>query len=39
MSFNDNDFIRKYTLKSKATSNIKIQQVLSSLSLYDVGIL
>ena len=38
MSFNDNDFIHKHKLKSKATSNIKIQQVLSSLSLYDVGI-
>ena len=33
-----NDFIKKYKLKSKATSNIKIQQVLSSLSLKDVGI-
>ena len=33
-----NDFIKKYKLKSKATSNIKIQQVLSSLSLNDVGI-
>ena len=33
-----NDFIRKYSLKNKATSNIKIQQVLSSLSLNDVGI-
>ena len=33
-----NDFIKKYKLKNKATSNIKIQQVLSSLSLKDVGI-
>jgi len=33
-----NDFIKKYKLKNKATSNIKIQQVLSSLSLNDVGI-
>ena len=33
-----NDFIEKYKLKNKATFNIKIQQVLSSLSLKDVGI-
>ena len=33
-----NDFIEKNNLKNKATSNIKIQQVLSSLSLNDVGI-
>ena len=33
-----NDFIKKYNLRNKATSNIKIQQVLSSLSLNDVGI-
>ena len=33
-----NDFVRKYKLKNKATSFIKIQQVLSSLSLKDVGI-
>ena len=33
-----NDFIEKYNLKNKATSNIKNQQVLSSLSLNDVGI-
>ena len=33
-----NDFIKKYYLRNKATSNIKIQQVLSSLSLNDVGI-
>ena len=31
-------FIKKYNLRNKATSNIKIQQVLSSLSLDDVGI-
>ena len=33
-----NDFIKKHNLKNKATSNIKIQQVFSSLSLNDVGI-
>ena len=33
-----NDFIKKYKLRNKATSNIKIQRVLSSLSLNDVGI-
>ena len=33
-----NDFVQKYNLKNKATSKIKIQQVLSSLSLNDVGI-
>ena len=33
-----NDFIKKYKLKNKATSNIKIRQVLSSLSLNDLGI-
>ena len=33
-----NDFVRKYDLKNEATSNIKIQQVLSSLSLNDIGI-
>ena len=31
-----NEFIEKYKLKNKATSNIKIQQVLSSFSLNDV---
>ena len=36
MSFND--FVQKYKLKNKATSNIKIYQVLSSLSMNDVGI-
>ena len=33
-----NDFIKKHNLKNKATSNIKIQHVFSSLSLKDVGI-
>ena len=33
-----NEFVKKHNLKNKATSNIKIQQVLSSLSLNDVGI-
>ena len=33
-----NDFVRKYDLKNRATSNIKTQQVLSSLGLNDVGI-
>ena len=33
-----NDFIKKYNLKNKPTSNIKIQQILSSLGLNDVGI-
>ena len=33
-----NDFIKKYNLKNKATSDIKIQQVLSSLFLNDVGV-
>ena len=33
-----NEFIRKINLKNKATSNIKIQQVLSSLGLNDVEI-
>ena len=32
------DFVHKYILKNKATSNIKNQQVLSSLFLSDVGI-
>ena len=34
-----NDFVRKHNLKNKATSNIKTQQVLSFLSLNDIGIL
>ena len=33
-----NDFIKKYNLRNKATSNKKIQQVLSFLSLNEVGI-
>ena len=33
-----NDFVKKYNLKNKATSTIKIQQVLSSLSLNNAGI-
>ena len=33
-----NDFIKKYNLRNKATSNLKIQQVLLSLSLNDVSI-
>ena len=36
MSFND--FVKKFNLKNKATSIIKVQQVPSSLSLNDVGI-
>ena len=35
MSFND--FIHKHTLKNKTTSNTKMQQILFSLSLRDVG--
>ena len=33
-----NEFIKKHNLKNKATSNIKIQQVLNSIGLNDVGI-
>ena len=33
-----NNFVIKFNLKNKATSNIKIHQILSSLSLHDVGI-
>ena len=33
-----NDFINKYKLKNKATSNLKIQQVLDSIILNNVGI-
>ena len=33
-----NDFINKYKLKSKATSNLKITQVLSSIGLDNVDI-
>ena len=36
MSFND--FIKKYNLKNKATSNIKIQQKLDSIRINNVGI-
>ena len=33
-----NDFVQKHDLKNKATSNIKLKQVLASIRLYDVGI-
>ena len=33
-----NDFVQKYKLKNKATSNIKIQQVLDSIGLDNVNI-
>ena len=33
-----NEFIKNYNLRNKATSNIEKQQVLSSLSLNEVGI-
>ena len=33
-----NDFVRKYDLRKRATSNIKLKQVLDSIGLYDVGI-
>ena len=33
-----NEFIKKFNLKNKATSNIKIQQVLDSMRLNNVGI-
>ena len=33
-----NAFIKKYKLKNEATSNIKIQQVLNSIGLKNVGI-
>ena len=36
MSFDD--FVHNYKLGNKATSNVKIYQLLSSLSLNDVGI-
>ena len=32
-----NDFIKKNNLRNKATSNIKIQQVLNSIGLVNVG--
>ena len=33
-----NDFIKKHNLRNKATSNMKIQQVLNSIGLNNVGI-
>ena len=33
-----NDFVKKFDLKNKPTSNIKIQQVLDSMGLNNVGI-
>ena len=36
MSFND--FVKKYNLKNKATTNIKIQQILPTFFLDDVGV-
>ena len=33
-----NDFVKKHNLKNKATSNIKIQQVLNSIGLNNVNI-
>ena len=36
MSFND--FVKKFDLKNKATSNIKIQKVLTSIGLNNVNI-
>ena len=33
-----NDFIKQFDIKNKTTSNLKLQQVLSSSSLDDVGI-
>ena len=36
MSFND--FVKKFDLKNKATSNIKIQKFLTSIGLDNVGI-
>ena len=33
-----NDFVQKYKLKNKATNNIIIYQVLSSVSLNDIGV-
>ena len=33
-----NDFVQKYNLKNKATSNMKIQKVLTSIGLDNVGI-
>ena len=36
MSFND--FVKKFDLKHKATSNIKIQKVLTSIGLDNINI-
>ena len=33
-----NNFVQKYKLKNKATSNIKVRQVLNSIGLDNVGI-
>ena len=33
-----NEFVKKHNLKNKATSNIKIQQVLNSIGINNVGI-
>ena len=33
-----NDFVHKHNLRNKATSNIKLQQVLNSIGLNNVGI-
>ena len=33
-----NDFVHKYKLKNKATSNIKIYQILCSIGLNNLGI-
>ena len=33
-----NEFVKKYNLKNKATSNIKIQKVLTSIGLDNVNI-
>ena len=33
-----NDFVKKFDLKNKATSNIKIQQVINSIGLNNVEI-
>ena len=38
MIMNRNDFVHKQKLKNKAISNMKIYQILSSLSLNDVEI-
>ena len=33
-----NDFVKEYSLKNKATSNLNIKQILSCLGLSDIGI-